>query len=711
MIICAIILQSTTASYNYQLGNYYDDYTCDDTNWVCIMKNINDINNWQYDVKDFTELKFTASSFSDLSASIPIISHGNLKIIDLSGNHIKSLTKFHFTVNNLLTANVSRNEIESLETSSIFDAHPSLVKIDLSFNNISFIHSEALKGLIELQELYLNNNKIKEINGFMFSSVVQLKILELSVNNIGIIEDDSFAKLENLITLNLEKNDFFEFDLNILKNGLSFDLSLGNSKSMDSSKLISLSGYIHLLGKLKLSNIIQPDFTSGSRTLEVVESKISTFTIWEFCVYITASNCNISKLIFDDENSFFKVGDFSNNVLSGDLKFENLQNLLILDLSSNQINKISFVNCTLLEGLNLSKNNLTFITNITTLPNMKILDLSFNCIDNFELNTFSSMPHLEILNVRDTCFKSIDYGTFSFQTNLKVLDISFNNLNIIDLNLLSSLANIEDFFIDGNNLTDVESFDLIGNFHNLKRMGLTNNKWSCKTLSSIINKLNQLNVKVFAENSIKHSTNVKGIGCSVSASQESSIIPQNPMLINHTIYMNKIEKINEIVKTINEMNTNKKDRESLDDAHKNGILELRHDKSVMESELNNEVNEFKTFGKEIVNKFKLLNKLNYDKLVLMNATIQKINDTNNEKYILLSESIKGLNERLKMIKLKDEENPENVDKIDKSEIKVNYEYYNDVETIRTLEIFLLMFLFVLTIVAWYYVLVYCKSSL
>jgi len=194
---------------------------------------------------------------------------------------------------------------------------------------------------------------------------------------------------------------------------------------------------------------------------------------------------------------------------------------------------------------------------------------------------------------------------------------------------------------------------------------------------------------------------------SSNTSQESFIVPQIPMPINHTMYMNNIEKINEIVKTVNEMNDKKKDREFLNSSFKKAILDLKYDKALMESKCSDQVNQLKVFGKEILNKFKLLNEIDPDRLKNIKATIQVLNETNNVKYNVVSESIKSLKEKLKMIKLSDENGGTNVNKVARSEIKLNSEYENDIETIKTLEMCLMILLVLLIIVSLYYAIVYC----
>lgn len=700
-------------------------YYCDIINeTTCIMQGINDLSYWMFKGYDYdqeeegdaiNEIQFTSCGFFELSTTIFIEAYRaddgyyRIRIVNFSGNHIRSLKKFHFTLDNLLVANITRNEIENLDSDAIFEAHPSLKKIDLSFNQIASIHSEAFYGLRNLDELFLNGNKLKEIKEFMFVSLVSLTCLELSGNEIEQFENDSFRELTMLTTLNLENNNFFEFDFNIFEANRNLrELAIGNN----SNDFLSLTGNVELGTSVRLSKIIQPNFTANATSVSVTSSNISILTIENEVENIVATNSSITKLILNFNSSAVTNGDFSRNSLTGHLSFENFHKLEILDLSFNQIQTISLVNSSLITHLYLSHNNLTFIQNMTTLSNIKMLDLSFNCIENFELNSFSSMIDLELLNLRQTCFKSLDYGTFSFQTKLRVLDISFNNLNSLNLNLLSAQVELQNLFIDGNNLTDIQSLDSIEfYFPKLQSIGLTNNKWNCRTLTSLINKLHLMNVQVFVENSIKHTTNVRGIGCTstpFNATQETLIIPKSPMPINHTMYMNEIEKINGIVKTVNDLKANKNYREIVDYSIRKDIADIQHDKFLMKSKIDDQINQLKTFGKEIVNKFQSLHVINFNNLMNMKKTIAKLNETNNDKYELISESIKNVQDKVKSIQLHDKKTyPENEKEIVRGEFKVNSEYLYNIGTLKTLEIFLIILLFVLFILALYYAVVYC----
>nr|XP_033775302.1 leucine-rich repeat-containing protein 19 isoform X2 [Geotrypetes seraphini] len=96
-----------------------------------------------------------------------------------------------------------------LGLSSIPDNLPQNVSIlYLSNNNISFSakDNKILQIYINLNELYLNNNKFTGLPENSFSQLAKLKILNLRNNSINIIEKNAFRGLDNLINLDLGNN-------------------------------------------------------------------------------------------------------------------------------------------------------------------------------------------------------------------------------------------------------------------------------------------------------------------------------------------------------------------------------------------------------------------------------------------------------------------------------------------------------------------------
>lgn len=186
-----------------------------------------------------------------------------------------------------------------------------------------------------------------------------------------------------------------------------------------------------------------------------------------------------------DTNAF---ENFSNlillNISCNNLKqvspkmFNNLFFLKDLDLSRNLINLIhdnSFKDLEKLEKLNLWKNSFSFIymNMFNGLTNLKELDLSENELNRIQGNSFTNLPNLIKLDLSINCITEISLNTFSGLLNLKELLLSDNLIYLIEENSFDKLPNLERLDLDNNKL-DVDS-NIFKNLNNLKYLNLDNN--------------------------------------------------------------------------------------------------------------------------------------------------------------------------------------------------------------------------------------------
>ena len=170
-------------------------------------------------------------------------------------------------------------------------------------------------------------------------------------------------------------------------------------------------------------------------------------------------------------------------------------NLTILDLSFNCISNINLDNLTKLQELKLNNNKLCQFS--CNLPNLHILDLSNNSIQSVNLN----LPNLQDLNLSynliskinicrqlikaNLTYNRIDSITGEFN-NLEWLDISHNNL----IELPNEMPNLQLLNASYNELTTIPNINActiylfnnliteanLDSFSNLKQLGLSGNQ-------------------------------------------------------------------------------------------------------------------------------------------------------------------------------------------------------------------------------------------
>ena len=80
-----------------------------------------------------------------------------------------------------------------------------LTKLNLNFNNISILHDDQFKQLLELEYISMSNNKIKFIGSSIFSKNINIEYINLYVNNI-VKFDFKLDVLKLLWFLNLSYN-------------------------------------------------------------------------------------------------------------------------------------------------------------------------------------------------------------------------------------------------------------------------------------------------------------------------------------------------------------------------------------------------------------------------------------------------------------------------------------------------------------------------
>lgn len=133
---------------------------------------------------------------------------------------------------------LDNNKITEI-TGRLFSDLSNLKELSLSNNSLKKIDSKTFKGLKNLETLKLDKNEIKEIDGNSFSDLSNLKELDLESNKLERIYANTFIGLSELKRLHLNNNVITEIDV-ILKNLISFfflssgikleELSLSNNK-------------------------------------------------------------------------------------------------------------------------------------------------------------------------------------------------------------------------------------------------------------------------------------------------------------------------------------------------------------------------------------------------------------------------------------------------------------------------------------------------
>ncbi|KAK1349877.1 regulatory subunit of protein phosphatase 1 [Hamiltosporidium tvaerminnensis] len=120
--------------------------------------------------------------------------------------------------------------------------------------------------------------------------------------------------------------------------------------------------------------------------------------------------------------------DLNDNEIKNINGLENLPNLKILDLSFNLITQISNISLTHLRELYLISNDIEKIENLENLPNLIKLDLACNSIK--KLENLINLPLLEELYLGNNYISKVE--NIEELKNLKVLALQNNSLEFVD---------------------------------------------------------------------------------------------------------------------------------------------------------------------------------------------------------------------------------------------------------------------------------------
>lgn len=116
--------------------------------------------------------------------------------------------------------------------------------------------------------------------------------------------------------------------------------------------------------------------------------------------------------------------------------FEGMNQLKVLNLSSNQISRLE-------------------AKNFASLVDLRQLDLSFNSIASVEVNAFDGLKELEKLNLEHNKITKVPFDTFDSLLNLKVLILSFNQIRELSEESFTVINVIEEFYISNNQLQSI----------------------------------------------------------------------------------------------------------------------------------------------------------------------------------------------------------------------------------------------------------------
>lgn len=378
------------------------------------------------------------------------------------------------------------------------------------------LSSDSLNGLKALKRLTLRTHnadwglsKSLELNENTFNALKELEVLNLSDNNLRTIPEGAFCELSTLQILNVTKNrirstDNLGFSQRPCTTGgegdlRALDLSHNELTSLPENWTIAKLRRLQQLN-LEYNNIteISGEALAGLPSLRIFNISHNQLETLPIGLFAGARDFQEIHLQYN------KLYDLPRGI------FHKLEQLLILDLSGNQLSSHHIDNNTFsglirLIILNLAHNALTRIDAKTfrDLYFLQILDLRNNSIGYIDDNTFLPLYNLHTLNLAENRLHTINDELFNGLFVLSKLTLNNNLISIIESNAFKNCSDLKELDLSTNQLLDVP--EAIQNLSMLRTLDLGENQISEIGIGSFRN-LNQLTGLRLIDNQIGNIT-------------------------------------------------------------------------------------------------------------------------------------------------------------------------------------------------------------
>ena len=309
----------------------------------------------------------------------------------------------------------------------------------LDGNNLGTLTVNSLPLLPELVELYLNSSNIDgNIPQYMFTVYTNLKVIDLSDNDLYYLHSDICSGLDLTALILSNNRGLVDYASTAFRNCAIEELYL------DSCAFTSLQLNVELYSSLRmLSMSYNSDrLLTHPGLLEQadLESLVMEYSNLTSPVFIQGAS--IRNLNLNGNNRINTHGYSIWEVL------ESVSDLRALSLSDTGLEDVVIPeNCNALTYVVLSNNYLSEITtsSFAFTPQLDTLDLSFNTINIISSEFGTQLPRLAVLDLSTNYLSALEYDTFSPLGSLRYLDISDNFIESFDPSMHDVFSHLEDF--------------------------------------------------------------------------------------------------------------------------------------------------------------------------------------------------------------------------------------------------------------------------
>lgn len=438
------------------------------------------------------------SGFAKYFPNIRGIYAGALGLTSLSKNDLESFPE-------LRVLHCNQNKLQQLPY-DLFEGNPLLKYISFSNNQLKVIGSGILYPIRNLAEAWFGANICVEM--VAVNNTKEMENLQKAIHENCSVEISLRSEIDKLkldltkVDQRLKGKDKIHENLLKIHEKCQKELS---SRSIPESIVLNCEiieineeqscklNYLKVTSpNISIDSVVSNQLSnewSTIKRLEIIDEEANYLPINlnEFFSHLTELSVRSSKLMAINGEAFNNMTFLTSLVLPSNilkfitkLDFIFLRNLLLLDLSFNEIETIETGSFdTLIELVELKLNN-NLLTNInqeyfSNLVKLEVLSLQNNKLELIE--AFGNLTNLERINLSGNRITSFDAGTFDKLTRLTLLDISKNSLCHFPSNFFGKLKNLKYLNAEHNKLTKIES-NLVSKDNLLKEVYFNDNQIS-----------------------------------------------------------------------------------------------------------------------------------------------------------------------------------------------------------------------------------------
>ncbi|KAH8300423.1 hypothetical protein KR018_004929 [Drosophila ironensis] len=426
------------------------------------------------DLPNLSELHLNDNRITELQYGA-FLRTPQLKTIYLQNNIIRRIhpeSLLQASGSGVEAVHIYNNEIGHVEAlRALLDALPTLRYLDMSGNQLSELPYGALRGHGTLEQLHLNHNQLRLIERDALMAMPALRELRMRNNSLSSDLPLPFWNLPGLKGLDLAQNHFDRVDSQLLA-------GLPSLRRLD----LSENGLIELAPNSFRHNPLLETINISTNALTHIHS--STLHHLERLFEVDASYNQLKAIIGGLPRIVERISLKGNQIsalpaaASKDLQ---LPNLRMLDLSQNRIEQLprhGFQGASELRVLSLAQNQLRLLqdTSFIGIQRLELLHLQDNQLNEADERTLLPLAELRNLNLQSNKLEAITDNFFSNNSRMEQLDLSRNLIRSISPTAFDSQRSLEYLDLSGNALMDISVG--LGNLHNLRDIDLSYNQIS-----------------------------------------------------------------------------------------------------------------------------------------------------------------------------------------------------------------------------------------